>query len=171
MEAVSLNLDNLSGFNLSKVELKDKISAEKERILKENKRNRQHPHKKMAIELLKRPLISNQQKALISIPFQQTSTVQTIADKESLLSFLKQSFPPSSVTKDPHLWKAEPDAAAESLTYYGLRVSCSRPGLRCEQVRLPSYFFHLLSNREFRQNCSSFLYEPTPIELIRTELS
>lgn len=48
LDNISLMLDNLSGFNLSRGDLKDKITAEKERILKETKKGIQ-VKKKMGI--------------------------------------------------------------------------------------------------------------------------
>lgn len=48
MVNASLPLENVSSFNVSKVELKDKINAEKERMIKESKKA-VLLHKKMGI--------------------------------------------------------------------------------------------------------------------------
>lgn len=57
LDNISLMLDNISGMNLSRTDLKDKINAEKERILKETKKVIQK-NKKMGIEFHPTVLIS-----------------------------------------------------------------------------------------------------------------
>ena len=85
----SLPLENMSSFNVSKVELKDKINAEKERMIKESKKA-VLLHKKMGIELYARAQLSQQQKAEVLLLKMGRNMARSIHKKQALLDYLGQ---------------------------------------------------------------------------------
>lgn len=59
----------------------------------------------------------------------------------------------------------------QELVYYPLKFKDNLSNLPFEELKLAPLFYFLHSNYQFPQNHNYYLFEKTPIELIKTELA
>lgn len=59
----------------------------------------------------------------------------------------------------------------QELVFYPLKFKNNLSNLSFEELKLTTLFYFLHSNYQYPQNHNYYLYEKTPIELIKTELA
>lgn len=128
-------------------------------------------HKKMGIELYARAQLSQQQKAEVLLLKMGRNMARSIHKKQALLDYLSQhiQLPQQPKAREESEVGARDRREAEA-TYHSLKLSEAGHRTGFEVMRLPQSLYQLQSNREFSGE-SLFLFEETPIEIIRTELS